>query len=166
MEKQTVPEGTVCFIMEIIEDDCPFLSDQKGTKESPGDGSDERLRAAGAHSHLSPGPPDYGSGSLWPDSPFRRAKLEWLVCSIPGPLGPGSIKIWERLLSNVPRLVSAYSFGAWVIGRAWPTTTDQPPWLCQGRRCHASELVHQILHTQGLVARGQEGPATQILPAG
>ena len=35
---------------------CAFLNDQKGTKESPGDGSDERLRVAGAHSHLSPGP--------------------------------------------------------------------------------------------------------------
>ena len=35
---------------------CDFLSDQKVTKESPGNGSDERLRAAGAHSHLFPGP--------------------------------------------------------------------------------------------------------------
>ena len=35
---------------------CAFLNDQKGTKESPGNGSDERLRVAGAHSHLFPGP--------------------------------------------------------------------------------------------------------------
>ena len=35
---------------------CDFLSDQKVTKESPGNGSDERLRVAGAHSHLFPGP--------------------------------------------------------------------------------------------------------------
>ena len=35
---------------------CAFLNDQKGTKESPGDGSDERLRGAGAHSHLVPTP--------------------------------------------------------------------------------------------------------------
>ena len=41
---------------------CAFLSDQKGTKESPGDGSDERHRTAGAHSHLSPGPPVAGAG--------------------------------------------------------------------------------------------------------
>ena len=41
---------------------CDFLNDQKVTKESPGDGSDERLRAAGAHSHLSPGPPFTGAG--------------------------------------------------------------------------------------------------------
>ena len=117
-------------------DGCSFLSDQKGTKESPGDGSDERLRAAGAHSHLSPGPPDYGSGSLWPGSPFRRAKFEWLVCSIPGLLGPGSIKIWERLLSNAHRLVPAYSFGAWVIGRAdgdiRPYAHSREP-FCRGR---------------------------------
>ena len=53
---------------------CDFLNDQKVTKESPGDGSDERLRAAGAHSHLSPGPPIYGSGSLQSASCFRRAK--------------------------------------------------------------------------------------------
>ena len=51
-----------CFIWR-----CSFLSDQKGTKESPRDGSDERLRAAGAHSHLSPGPPFTKAGNfgLW-----------------------------------------------------------------------------------------------------
>ena len=41
---------------------CAFLNDQKGTKESPGNGSDERLRAAGAHSHLFPGPLFTGAG--------------------------------------------------------------------------------------------------------
>ena len=35
---------------------CDFLSDQKVTKESPGNGSEERLRAAGAPSRLFPGP--------------------------------------------------------------------------------------------------------------
>ena len=54
---------------------CDFLSDQKVTKESPGDGSDERLRGAGAHSHLSPGPPIYGSVSLWMFGKFRRPKF-------------------------------------------------------------------------------------------
>ena len=41
---------------------CAFLNDQKGTKESPGNGSDERLRGAGAHSHLFPGPLFTGAG--------------------------------------------------------------------------------------------------------
>ena len=38
---------------------CSFLSNQKGTKESPGAASGERLRAAGAHSHC-PRTPGYG----------------------------------------------------------------------------------------------------------
>ena len=63
---------------------CDFLSDQKVTKESPGDGSDERLRGAGAHSHLSPGPPIYGSGSLWSPTLFRRAKSRSVSLLFPG----------------------------------------------------------------------------------
>ena len=39
-----------------------FARDGKVGKTPPGDGSDERLRAAGAHSHLSPGPPVTGAG--------------------------------------------------------------------------------------------------------
>ena len=54
---------------------CDFLNDQKVTKESPGDGSDERLRVAGAHSHLSPGPPFYGGVSLRLFGHFRRPKF-------------------------------------------------------------------------------------------
>ena len=50
------------------------LSSDGKNQRSPGDGSDERLRGAGAHSHLSPGPPIYGSGSLWVFGKFRRAK--------------------------------------------------------------------------------------------
>ena len=51
-----------------------FFPAMERNQRSPGDGSDERLRAAGAHSRLSPGPPVYGSGSLWSGSQFRRAK--------------------------------------------------------------------------------------------
>ena len=39
-----------------------FAHSGKVGKTLPGDGSDERLRAAGAHSHLSPGPPVTGAG--------------------------------------------------------------------------------------------------------
>ena len=37
------------------------LSSDGKNQRSPGDGSDERLRGAGAHSHLSPGPPVTGA---------------------------------------------------------------------------------------------------------
>ena len=46
------------------ENGCSFLSDQKGTKESLGVDSGERLRAAGAHSHLPPRPPVTGDAFL------------------------------------------------------------------------------------------------------
>ena len=55
-------------------DGCYFARGGKVTKTPPGDGSDERLRGAGAHSHLSPGPPFYGGGSLQVFGRFRRAK--------------------------------------------------------------------------------------------
>ena len=42
---------------------------------------------AGVHRRRRPGPPDYGSGSLWPDSPFRRAKLEWILRRFPAHWG-------------------------------------------------------------------------------
>ena len=44
-----------------------FARGGKVGKTPPGDGSDERLRAAGAHSHLSPGPPFTKAGNfgLW-----------------------------------------------------------------------------------------------------
>ena len=49
----------------------------------PGDGSDERLRGAGAHSHLSPGPPLRGTLSCFLGNFIRRAKLAWLVLLAP-----------------------------------------------------------------------------------
>ena len=67
------------------------LSSDGKNQRSPGDGSDERLRAAGAHSHLVPTPsgpsghlpltggvgprsPCCGSGYLWVFGKFRRTK--------------------------------------------------------------------------------------------
>ena len=48
-------------------DGCYFARGGKVTKTPPGDGSDAPLRAAGAHSHLSPGPPFTRAGNfgLW-----------------------------------------------------------------------------------------------------
>lgn len=71
---------------------CPFLSDQKGTKESPGDGSDERLRGAGAHSHLSPGPPVAGAGTFG-CLVNSGGQNQDLFPSYSRPLGPFAIKI-------------------------------------------------------------------------
>ena len=88
-------------------------------------------------------------------------------------------------------LVPTYLFGAWVVRRAdedirpyisnsapipqllcrgrcshRPAITDQPSWLCQSRRCPYSVDNFKFRTGQGPVSPGQEGPATQILPAG
>ena len=60
--------NTFCF------GDGSVLSSDGKNQRSPGDGSDERLCAAGAHSRLVPGPPVYGSVSLWALCNPRRAK--------------------------------------------------------------------------------------------
>ena len=93
MEKQTVPKGAVCFIMEIIEDDCPFLSDQKGTKESPRGFLrwTPRLRrvsiGVAPWTPITRGRPPISWGNF-----IRRAKSEWLVLLAAGPLGPPGSK--------------------------------------------------------------------------
>ena len=72
---------------------CSFLSDQKGTKESPGADSGERLRAAGAHSHLAPGPPFTGD-ALQKDLrtlPAGKDKIAGPSC--PGDTGPYPVEI-------------------------------------------------------------------------
>ena len=58
---------------------CSFLSDQKGTKESLGVDSGERLRAAGAHSHLPPRPPLRRTPSWEIGNFIRRAKTRSVV---------------------------------------------------------------------------------------
>ena len=74
---------------------CDFLNDQKVTKESPGDGSDERLRAAGAHSHLSPGPPFYEGRTIGGRVVPIRLTLnhDHLVLLAPGARAPTWSKI-------------------------------------------------------------------------
>ncbi len=47
-----------------------------------------------------------------------------------------------------------------------PITVDQPPWFCRGRRCSYHAGMSKFQHRQGPVSPGQEGPATQVLPAG
>ena len=61
-----------------------FFPAMERNQRSPGDGSDERLRAAGAHSHLSPEPPMYGSVSLWVYVCSRRAKSRSVFVLLPG----------------------------------------------------------------------------------
>ncbi len=89
---------------------CPFLSDQKGTKESPGDGSDERLRGAGAHSRLSPGPPVYGSGSLWLVLNFRRAKSRFVSVLLSAHRG---------LLPSKFKGIATLTHAAWCVPTCW-----------------------------------------------
>ena len=67
------------------------------TLRSPGDGSDERLRGAGAHSHLSPGPPLRGMPScvLGQFQPAGKTKSDFPSC--PGGTGPYNVEIWKHL---------------------------------------------------------------------
>ena len=67
---------------------CSFAPGGKGTKTPPGDGSDERLRGAGAHSHLSPGPPITGD-SLLEDRHLRPAAPNTRPCVLLAPAHGG-----------------------------------------------------------------------------
>ena len=64
------------------------LSSDGKNQRSPGDGSDERLRTAGAHSHLSPGPPLRGTPScvLGQFQPAGKTKSDFPSC--PGGTDP------------------------------------------------------------------------------
>ena len=67
------------------------LSSDGKNQRSPGDGSDERLRGAGAHSHLSPGPPLRGTPScvLGQFQPAGKTKSDFPSC--PGGTGPYNV---------------------------------------------------------------------------
>ena len=91
-----------------------FARGGKVGKTPPGDGSDERLRVAGAHSYLSPGPPVTGAGSFGCLVNSGRQNQD-LFPSYSRALGPFAIKICKLLPSIVHRLVPAYLFGAVAI---------------------------------------------------
>ena len=92
------------------------LSSDGKNQRSPGDGSDERLRGAGAHSHLSPKPPIYGSVSLWVYVCSRRAKSRSVSVLLSAHWGLLPSK-FNYSSSNVHRLGPAYLLGAVVVGR-------------------------------------------------
>ena len=74
------------------------LSSDGKNQKSPGDGSDERLRGAGAHSHLSPKPPFYGGRpleNLELASGGSDNKTIWSF--LPRALGPTGSEICEYL---------------------------------------------------------------------
>ena len=92
------------------------LSSDGKNQRSPGNGSGERLRGAGAHSYLFPGPLFTGaypfgffvaSGGLSFDRAIFYSRA----------LGPFAIKICKFLLANVHRLLHPYLLGAVVVGR-------------------------------------------------
>ena len=93
-----------------------FARGGKVGKTPPGDGSDERLRVAGAHSYLSPGPPVTGEGNFGL-LVISGGQNQDLFPSYSRALGPCTIKICKLLLSIVHRLVPAYLLGAAVVGR-------------------------------------------------
>ena len=83
-------------------DGCYFARGGKVTKPPPGDGSDERLRAAGAHSHLSPGPPLRGTPACGIDYDLPAGKDK--ICDPPclGPLGPTNCKFERYTVEITP----------------------------------------------------------------
>ena len=132
---------------------------RQSNQNAAGDGSDERLRAAGAHSRLSPDPRLRGcvpSGLCM----FPAGKIKICFCPTIGPLGPTAIKICKTFHTNVHRLVRPYLFGAAVVGHS---ATAQPPQFCCTRRCYFNCISPKFLfcrpqwagarRTQGLVFR-------------
>ena len=105
------------------------LSSDGKNQRSPGDGSDERLRGAGAHSHLSPGPPVTGAG------PFGLL------------LSSGGLNFDRAPLSTRPtgaychqnlQVFALYRTPPGAPLPVWCGTgrTDQLPQFCQSRRCY------------------------------
>ena len=110
-------------------------------QRSPGDGSDERLRAAGAHSRLSPGPPVYGSGSLWSGSQFRRAKSSSVPILLSAHWGLLPLKFES---------IAALPHTAWCLPTCWvrrwsggPAATVLPEQAVSAQRRHF-EISDQI----------------------
>ena len=105
-----------------------FFPAMERNQRSPGDGSDERLRAAGAHSRLSPGPPVYGSGSLWSGSQFRRAKSSSVPILLSAHWGLLPLKFES---------IAALPHTAWCLPTCLvrPSSIAQLPRFCQSRRC-------------------------------
>ena len=82
---------------QCVRENIGVLSSDGKNQRSPGDGSDERLRGAGAHSHLSPGPPLRGMPScvLGQFQPAGKTKSDFPSC--PGDTGPYNVEIWKHL---------------------------------------------------------------------
>ena len=77
---------------------CYFLLAQKVTKDALGVDSGERLRAAGAHSHLPPKPPYLRGTPSWKIGNFiRRAKTRSVILLASGTQAPTGLKISEYL---------------------------------------------------------------------
>ena len=68
---------------QCVRENTGVLSNDGKNQRSPGDGSDERLRAAGAHSHLSPGPPFTGDAFLFPEHVRPAALRQDLASFLP-----------------------------------------------------------------------------------
>ena len=137
------------------------LSSDGKNQRSPGDGSDERLRAAGAHSHLSPKPPIYGSVSLWVYVCSRRAKSRSVSVLL--------LAHWGLLPSKfegIATLTYAASCVPTCLVRRWlvrsPATAQLPQLFCT-RRCHFNGFLSKFKYV------GPSGPrqvVSQILSSG
>ena len=85
--------------------------------------------------------------------------------SILGPLGPFAIKI-SGLVDSITQPPSACLPVRCGGGRADASAAAQLPQFCQSRRSPYSADTSKFLTKKGPVSPRQEGPATQILPAG
>ena len=152
------------------------LSSDGKNQRSPGDGSDERLRGAGAHSYLSPGPP------------FTRV-CPFGLCVIPGgqnqdlflsysrAIGPYFHENVKGFPSNAHRLVHPYLFGAAVVG--WTnchgyarvggaiSAQYQPNFAYKGPKARGKWYYRTCFRTAGkLIPRNQERVSRNGGPGG
>ena len=131
-----------------------FLSDQKVTKESPGDAFDEHLAYASAHRRLSPGPPiftracPFGLCVISGGLSFDRASLSTRAT---GPLCHQNLKAFP-LYHTPPGACLPVRCGG---GRANASATARLPRFCQGRRCpyNADTPKFLVRRPQWAVAR-------------
>ena len=130
------------------------LSSDGKNQRSPGDGSDERLRAAGAHSHLSPEPPIYGSVSLWVYVCSRRAKSRSVSVLL-----SAHWALFPSKFEGIATLTYAASCVPTCLVRRWlvrsPATAQLPQLFCT-RRWHFNGISckFQICRPQWAEASG------------
>ena len=148
----------ISFVISSLEkgDGCYFAHGGKVTKTPPGDAFDERLRGAGAHRRLSPGPPFTRAGHFGLPN-CSGGQNQDLFPSYSRPTGAFCHQNLLAYASILHRLVRTFLLSAVGVGRVDSSSPamDQLPRLYQSRRCHFNAFALQISYTQAPVGRGK-----------